>query len=111
MLNQLVFKILRPGETLQGLYPGAPVDLADGYVHLSAYDQVAGTLAAHFSDATSVWILGFDPAALGPALRFEPSRGGALFPHLYATLDLDLARLRIELTRPADGAWPILRAP
>ncbi len=110
MSAHLVFKILRAEEPLHGPYPGAPADIVDGYVHLSAHDQVAPTLALHFSDVNRVWVLGFDAAELGPELRFEPSRGGALFPHLYGVLQLDLARSRTLLARDQNGVWPELAA-
>jgi uncharacterized protein (DUF952 family) len=72
-----------------GIFDGAPVDLADGYVHLSAPEQVEGTLARHFVGQTGLWLLALDADVLGAALRWEPSRGGALFPHLYAPLRWD----------------------
>lgn len=69
-----------------GAWTGSPDDLRDGYIHLSAADQVAGTLAKYFADVSDLVLLAVDPGVLGAALRFEPSRGGALFPHLYAPL-------------------------
>lgn len=71
-----------------GVFHGAPVDLADGYVHLSAADQVEGTLARHFGGQTGLVLAEIDLAALGDAVRWEVSRGGALFPHVYAALPL-----------------------
>ncbi len=65
---------------------GAPVDLADGFIHLSAADQVAGTAARHFAGEDGLWLVACDPAAMGAELRWEVSRGGAKFPHLYRTL-------------------------
>ncbi len=75
-------------ETLlqDGVLAGAPVDLADGFVHLSAPEQVEETLARHFAGQRDLWLVTLDAATLGDALRWEPSRGGALFPHLYAPL-------------------------
>lgn len=68
-------------------WPGMPYDQADGFVHLSAPAQVAGTLAAHFAGAQGLLLLTIDPARLPPgALRWETSRGGEAFPHLYAPL-------------------------
>jgi len=69
------------GETL-----GAPIDLADGYIHFSTAAQVAETAARHFATESDLVLVAFDPDRLGPALRWEPSRGGALFPHLYRSL-------------------------
>ncbi len=75
--------------------PGAPVDVRDGFVHLSTPDQVAETVARHFAGQRGLWLLTLDARELGAALRWETSRGGALFPHLYAPLrlaDVCLAR-------------------
>ncbi|MCB1313532.1 MAG: DUF952 domain-containing protein [Sedimentitalea sp.] len=88
----LIYKILRAedwaalraaGETL-----GAPVDLADGYVHFSTAAQAPETAAKHFAGAEGLMLLALEAEALGAALRWEPSRGGALFPHLYGPLRL-----------------------
>lgn len=87
-----VYKVLRADEwaTLQaqGETAGAPVDLADGYVHLSTAAQLPETLGKHFAGEDGLQLLACDAAALGPALRWEPSRKGALFPHLYRPLRL-----------------------
>jgi uncharacterized protein (DUF952 family) len=89
----LIFKILRrpewdafraAGETL-----GAPIDLIDGYIHFSTPQQVAETAAKHFATESNLVLVAFDPARLGDALKWEPSRGGQLFPHLYRALRLD----------------------
>lgn len=98
----IVCKILRPSEweTLErtGQFAGSPDDLRDGYVHLSAPDQVAGSLAKHFAGVAGVVVADVDPGRLpAGALRWEPSRGGALFPHLYAALP----RSAVIRTRPA----------
>lgn len=95
-----VYKVLRPAEwaALQaaGETLGAPVDLADGYVHFSTAAQLPGTLAKHFAAEPDLTLLACPTARLGPALRWEPSRGGALFPHLYRPLRL----ADVEHTRP-----------
>ena len=72
-----------------GRFEGSADDRRDGFIHLSAKEQVEGTLARHFAGATGLVVLAVDDAALGDALRWEPSRGGALFPHLYAPLKMD----------------------
>ena len=102
-----VYKILRRAEwdDLQalGATAGAPVDLADGYVHLSAAHQVRETAARHFAGEGDLMLLAVDEAALGDALRWEPSRGGEDFPHLHAELPLSA----VEWARPLpwrDGA-------
>lgn len=93
----LVFKIFRrpewdafraAGETL-----GAPVDLADGYIHLSTAEQVTETAARHFDGESDLVLVALRAEGLGDALKWEPSRGGALFPHLYRPL------------RAADVVW------
>ena len=71
-----------------GSFAGAPVDLADGYIHLSTDDQVAGTLAKHFAGQTGLVLATVDLALLGDVVRWEVSRSGALFPHVYGTLPL-----------------------
>ncbi|HET8611564.1 MAG TPA: DUF952 domain-containing protein [Sphingomonas sp.] len=69
-----------------GVFAGAPVDLADGYIHLSAADQVAETAEKHFAGQQGLILAAVDLDRLGGAVRWEPSRGGALFPHLYGSL-------------------------
>jgi uncharacterized protein (DUF952 family) len=85
-----VVKLLRAAEwaALQadGVFAGSPDDLRDGFIHLSAPDQVAGTLAKWFAGETDVMALTLDADALGADLKWEPARGGALFPHLYRPL-------------------------
>ncbi len=89
----LVYKIFRRGEWQAlrecGETLGAPVDLADGFIHLSTAAQVVETAARHFSGESDLVLVAVDSSTLGPALRWEPSRGGQLFPHLYAPLRLD----------------------
>lgn len=86
----LIYKIFRRPEWEAfrdaGETDGAPVDLADGYIHISTAAQVAETAAKHFADQSDLVLVALDDAALGPDLRWEPSRGGALFPHLYRPL-------------------------
>ncbi|WBU61101.1 DUF952 domain-containing protein [Paracoccus albus] len=88
----MIYKVLRSPEWRQlqdqGETAGAPVDLADGYIHFSTADTLAGTLDKHFGGEDGLWLLGCDADALGEALRWEPSRGGLLFPHLYRALVL-----------------------
>ena len=72
----------------QGEFAGAPIDLADGYVHLSTAAQAAETLDKHFAGQSDLWIAAVDLEAMGDAVKWEESRGGALFPHLYAPMSL-----------------------
>jgi uncharacterized protein (DUF952 family) len=69
-----------------GAFHGAEVDLADGYIHLSTAEQLAETLAKHFAGQSNLIIAEVDLSGFGPALKWEVSRGGALFPHLYGVL-------------------------
>ncbi len=71
-----------------GVFRGAPVDRADGYIHFSTADQARETAAKHFAGQTDLLLVAVEAEALGEALRWEPSRGGALFPHLYGDLPL-----------------------
>ena len=75
-----------------GAFAGAPVDLADGFIHFSTAEQVRETAARHFAGQSDLVLAAIDADALGAALRYEPSRGGALFPHLYGTLRLSAVR-------------------
>lgn len=79
----------------QGVFRGAPVDLADGFIHFSTADQAAETAAKHFAGQGGLLLLRVDTARLGNALKWEPSRGGALFPHLYGALVLE-AVIQVE---------------
>jgi uncharacterized protein (DUF952 family) len=71
-----------------GAYEGSPVDQADGFIHFSAADQAAETARRHFRDQDGLAVLTVQAEALGAALKWEPSRGGALFPHLYGPLPI-----------------------
>lgn len=71
-----------------GNFAGAPVDLEDGYIHLSTEGQLAETLVKHFAGQADLWIVEVDLIALHDLVRWEPSRGGALFPHVYGDLPL-----------------------
>jgi uncharacterized protein (DUF952 family) len=86
-----------------GLFRGAPLDLRDGFIHFSSAAQVAETAARHFSGATHQVLLAVDGARLGEALKWEPSRGGDLFPHLYAALTLDAVQWAKPLPLGVDG--------
>ncbi len=73
-------------------FEGAPVDLADGYIHLSTAEQLEDTLAKHFAGQCGLIIAEIDLSGFGDALKWEVSRGGALFPHLYAPLPLSAVK-------------------
>ena len=86
----LIYKILTAGQWAalerDGVTAGAPVDLADGFVHFSSGPQVADTAAKHFAGQAGLMLLAVEAGRLGKALKWEPSRGSDLFPHLHATL-------------------------
>ncbi len=86
-----------------GRFEGAPVDLADGYIHFSTAAQVRETAARHFSGQRGLLLVAVEAESLGPALRYEPSRGGALFPHLHDELDPRRVRWIAPLPLRADG--------
>lgn len=87
----LIYKIFRGPEwrafEADGTTPGAPVDIADGFIHFSTAQQAAETAAKHFSGEEGLMLLAVVASRLGTDLKWEPSRGGALFPHLYRDLD------------------------
>ena len=90
-MTTLIYKIApralwREAEA-RGTFAGAPVDLADGYIHFSTAAQVRETAAKHFAGQDDLLLVAVDAEGLGAALKWEVSRGGALFPHLYAPLD------------------------
>lgn len=103
----LIYKILRPEEwqalCAHGETAGAPIDVQDGYVHFSTADQTQETAARHFAGAGDLVLAAFDTDSLGPALKWEVSRGGALFPHLYAPLRLSQVVWHAALRQGADG--------
>ncbi|MCM2563888.1 DUF952 domain-containing protein [Lutimaribacter sp. EGI FJ00015] len=89
----LIYKIFRADEWAQlteaGETAGAPVDVADGFVHFSTAETVAETAARHFAGEDALVLVACESEAMGEALRWEPSRGGALFPHLYRPMRFD----------------------
>ena len=87
----------------EGQFAGSPDDLRDGFIHLSAAHQLEGTLAKHFAGKDGLVLVAVDAARLGPHLKWEASRGGTLFPHLYAALDLSAVLWCEQLTLGEDG--------
>src|SRR5215470_17774169 len=86
-----------------GAFRGSPVDLRDGFIHFSTAEQVAETAAKHFAGVADLVLVAVETGALAGDLRWEPSRGGALFPHLYAALPHDSVRWVKPLPLAADG--------
>jgi uncharacterized protein (DUF952 family) len=86
-----------------GVFAGSPIDHADGYIHFSTAAQVVETASLYFRGEDDLMLVAVDGARLGPALRYEASRGGALFPHLYAPLPLAAVVWAKPLPIGADG--------
>lgn len=84
-------------------FEGAPIDLADGYIHLSTRDQLTETVDRHFVGQSDLWVAAIDLAALGETVKWEESRGGALFPHIYGSMPLEVVIAYGALERNDDG--------
>ncbi len=105
---ELVYKIASAaaiaGAEASGSYAGMPIDHRDGFIHLSTADQLAETLARHFRGQDELVLLAVRTAVVAEALRWEPSRGGALFPHLYAPLPMAAVAWTAPLAVAEDGS-------
>jgi uncharacterized protein (DUF952 family) len=86
-----------------GQYAGSPVDRRDGFIHFSTAAQLPGTAAKHFAGLSDLMLVGVDGDVLGGALKWEPSRGGELFPHLYAALPLSVVLWARPLADEIEG--------
>lgn len=107
MTELFAYKILTKDQYDQlktdGTFKGAPVDLADGYIHLSTREQAAETAARHFAGQDNLVMLMVDLAPFGAAVKWEESRGGALFPHLYADLPMSAVAGKVVLRLDEQG--------
>ena len=107
MPEAIAFKVLTQAEHEEfvetGTFAGSAVDRADGFIHLSTAAQLASTLDRHFAGQSGLVVLAVDLAALGDAVRWEPARGGALFPHVYRALPRDAVLAAGPLRRDAEG--------
>ncbi len=105
--SQFVFKVARREEWAEALrrgsYGGARDDLRDGFIHLSAFQQLVGTFAKHFCGQEDLVLIKLDTHALSAELLWEPSRGGDLFPHLHADLPVAAARELYALALDEEG--------
>lgn len=103
----VAYKVLLADEmdTLEhtGSFAGSAVDLRDGFIHLSASDQLDETVAKHFAGREDLHVAAVDLEAMESAVKWEQSRGGALFPHLYAPLPLEAVIAYSPLERDAAG--------
>lgn len=106
-MTQLIYKILSATEwqaaERAGVFKGAGIDLADGYIHFSTAEQAAETAAKHFAGQRDLVLVAVDAETLGAAIKWEPSRGGQLFPHLYGALATKDAAWAKPLPLGADG--------
>jgi uncharacterized protein (DUF952 family) len=104
----VVYKIVATEEWIEaeaaGVFTGAPVDRADGFIHFSTADQAPETAAKWFAGRSDLTLAAVDAEALGTDLRWERSRGGALFPHLYAPLPMSAVVWSRPLPLGPDGA-------
>jgi uncharacterized protein (DUF952 family) len=107
MQTNTIYKICTEEEWAKarqtGTYKGSQADLSDGFIHFSTGPQAAETVRKHFAGQADLVLISFRAEDLGPALKWEPSRGGALFPHLYAELPASLARSVVPLPLGDDG--------
>jgi uncharacterized protein (DUF952 family) len=107
MNSDLIFHICRKEEwaaaQTAGRYAGSSQDKADGFIHFSAGDQVEASAAKHRAGQDGLVLLSVSAAELGASLKWEPSRGGALFPHLYGDLPLSAVRRTDDLPLGPDG--------
>lgn len=112
MAETIAYKVLTAEQLAaleaDGSFAGAPVDLADGYIHLSTAAQLAETIDRHFAGQSDLQIVAVDLDALGDKVKWEKSRGGTLFPHVYGPLTLDVALAYGPLERDAGG---VIRLP
>jgi len=108
MANKMIYKVLSrelwSAAEAAGQFEGAGIDLADGYIHFSTEEQVVETVEKHFAGQTDLVLVAVDADALsGETLKWEPSRGGALFPHLYEPLPVSAVSRVEDLPLGADG--------
>jgi len=105
--KSLIFKVVSAQEwsvaTEQGKFLGAAIDLTDGYIHFSTADQLRQTVEKHFAGQPNLLLVSVDANRLGDKLKWEPSRGGALFPHLYAPLLMECVVTCAEMPIGEDG--------
>jgi len=109
--KSLIYKVVSAQEWSvakeQGEFLGAAIDLTDGYIHFSTAEQLRETVEKHFAGQTDLLLVGVDVNRLGEELKWEPSRGGALFPHLYAPLSIESVVTTNEMPLGEDGQHAI----
>lgn len=100
-MPRVIYKVI-DGDTWSeveaaGQFVGAEIDLADGFIHFSTAAQVEDTVAKHFADRVNLVLVAVDAEKLGEQLKWEPSRGGDLFPHCYGAMSLDAVLSVVDL--------------
>ncbi|MFT6508907.1 MAG: hypothetical protein ACJAVO_000034 [Parvibaculaceae bacterium] len=107
LMTNKIYKIISASEwnaaEAAGVFKGVAIDLTDGYIHFSTASQAAETAAKHFAGQTDLLLITINPDALTQELAWEPSRGGALFPHLYGDLNMEAVAEKAALPLNADG--------
>lgn len=107
MRTPVAYKVLTADQIAaleaDGVFAGAPVDLADGYIHLSTHAQLTETVDKHFAGQTDLHVVAVDLDALDDVVKWEPSRGGQLFPHIYGPLPLSAVLAYGPLSRDDAG--------
>jgi uncharacterized protein (DUF952 family) len=108
MTDQIAYKVFTDPEfesfTRDGIFVGSPADIADGFIHLSTSAQLEVTLARHYQGQTDIVLAAINLLLLGAAVRWEESRGGQVFPHLYGNLPVAAVTAYSPVVRQADGA-------
>ena len=106
-MDRIVYKIISSAELDRmrddGAFRGSPADIGDGYIHLSCGSQLAPTLEKHFSGVDGLMLVAVDLTRLGETVRWEPARGGQLFPHIYGPLPIGAVVSVAFVEREADG--------
>lgn len=108
MPDQIAYKVMSEAELQQmqrdRVFRGSPVDVADGYIHLSCASQLAATLDRHFAGVAGLMLVAVDLSRLGDRVRWESARGGELFPHIYGDLSIESVVAIGPVERGADGS-------
>jgi len=111
MYPSYIYKIFRPAEweSFQRInqFDGSPDDKRDGFIHLSTGHQVPGTLAKYYTDGKDIILAKVNAESLGPDLKYEVSRGGAEFPHLFAPLKMSSVSRHWVLSPDSDGLYAV----
>ena len=107
MVYKILAKAVWDEAIAKGVFSGATIDLTDGFIHLSTAAQAPVTASLFFKTGDDLLLVGFDDQRL-TGLKYEPSRDGQLFPHVYGSIDTNLATSVFELKRQADGSLKFL---